>query len=134
MAPGLTRPGHGRTMVVGRGPSLGGQGDSHGEIPLAGVVHGRRRQRGPRRRGTGRRAAVEKLLEGVGGRLESFDFAFGSDDVFVIADLPDNVTAAAVGLTVAAAGAASIRTVVLISPEEIDAAAKKTVEYRTPGA
>src|ERR671919_190706 len=108
MAPGLTRPGHGRTMVVGRGPSLGGQGDSHGEIPLAGVVHGR--------------------------RLESFDFAFGSDDVFVIADLPDNVTAAAVGLTVAAAGAASIRTVVLISPEEIDAAAKKTVEYRPPGA
>ena len=84
--------------------------------------------------GTGRRAAVEKLVEGVGGRVESFDFAFGSDDVFVIADIPDNVTAAAIGLTVAAAGAASIKTVVLISPEEIDAAAEKTIEYRAPGA
>ena len=84
--------------------------------------------------GTGRRAAVEKLVEGVGGRVVSFDFAFGADDVFVIADIPDNVTAAAIGLTVAAAGAASIRTVVLISPEEIDAAAQKTIEYRAPGA
>ena len=84
--------------------------------------------------GTGRRAAVEKLVEGVGGRVVSFDFAFGADDVFVIADLPDNVTAAAIGLTVAAAGAASIKTVVLISPEEIDAAAQKTIEYRAPGA
>ncbi len=84
--------------------------------------------------GTGRRAAVEKLVEGVGGRVVSFDFAFGADDVFVIADIPDNVTAAAIGLTVAAAGAASIRTVVLISPEEIDAAAQKTIDYRAPGA
>src|SRR5919106_5967863 len=100
MAPGLTRPGHGRTMVVGRGPSLGGQGDSHGEIPLAGVVHGRRRQRGPRRRGDRTPGRGREASGGVGGRLESFDFAFGSDDVFVIADLPDNVTAAAVGLTV----------------------------------
>ena len=84
--------------------------------------------------GTGRRAAVEKLVAGVGGRLEAFDFAFGSDDVYVIAELPDNVTAASIGLTVAAAGAASIRTVVLLSPEEIDAAAQKTIEYRAPGA
>ena len=84
--------------------------------------------------GTGRRAAVEKLVGGVGGRVESFDFAFGADDVFIIADIPDNVTAAAIGLTVAAAGAASIKTVVLISPEEIDAAAQKTIEYRAPGA
>jgi uncharacterized protein with GYD domain len=83
--------------------------------------------------GTGRRAAVEALLSSVGGRLVSFDFAFGSDDVIVIAELPDNVTAASVGLTVAAAGAASIRTTVLISPDEIDAAAKKTIDYRAPG-
>ena len=83
--------------------------------------------------GTGRRAAVEALLGSVGGRLVSFDFAFGSDDVIVIAEVPDNVTAASVGLTVAAAGAASIRTTVLISPDEIDAAAKKTIDYRAPG-
>jgi uncharacterized protein with GYD domain len=84
--------------------------------------------------GTGRRQAVETLVKGIGGRLESFDFAFGADDVIVIAELPDNVTAAAVGLTVAAAGAATIRTTVLISPDEIDAAAKKTIDYRAPGA
>ena len=49
--------------------------------------------------GTARRAAIEKLVEGLGGRLEAFYFAFGSDDVVVIADLPDQRKAAAVGLT-----------------------------------
>ena len=84
--------------------------------------------------GTGRRSMVQKLVEGLGGRVDSFDFAFGADDVYVIAELPDNVTAAAIGLTVAAAGAASIKTVVLISPEEVDEATKKSVDYRAPGA
>jgi hypothetical protein len=66
--------------------------------------------------------------------LEAFYFAFGEDDVYVLARLPDNVTAAAVGLTVSAAGAVRTSTVVLLTPEEIDEAAKKSVEYRAPGA
>ncbi len=84
--------------------------------------------------GTSRRSMVQQLVEGLGGRVDTFDFAFGADDVYVIAELPDNVTVAAIGLTVAAAGAASIKTVVLISPEEVDEATKKSVGYRAPGA
>jgi uncharacterized protein with GYD domain len=83
--------------------------------------------------GTGRRAAVQKAVEGMGGKLETFYYAFGSDDVVAIVDLPDNVSAAAVALTVAAAGGATVETTVLITPEEIDAATKKSVDYRKPG-
>lgn len=83
--------------------------------------------------GTGRRAAIEKLVEGLGGRLEAFYFAFGSDDVIAIADLPDQRSAAAVGLTVNAQGRTQLKTVVLLTPEEIDDAVKTTVDYRPPG-
>lgn len=83
--------------------------------------------------GTGRRAAVNKLFESVGGKVEAFYYAFGETDLFVIADVPDNVTAAALSLTVNAAGTATARVTVLLTPEEIDAAAKKTPSYRPPG-
>ena len=83
--------------------------------------------------GTGRRTAVEKLFASVGGKVEAFYYAFGDTDLFVIADVPDNVTAAALSLTVNAAGAATSRITVLLTPEEIDAAAKKTPSYRAPG-
>jgi uncharacterized protein with GYD domain len=84
--------------------------------------------------GSKRRATLEQLVQKIGGSLEAFYFAFGEDDVYVLARLPDNVTAAAVGLTVSAAGAVRTSTVVLLTPEEIDEAAKKSVEYRAPGA
>ncbi len=83
--------------------------------------------------GTGRRAAIQKLAEGLGGRLEAFYFAFGSDDVIVIADLPDQKSAAALGLAVNADGHTRLKTIVLLTPEEIDQAAKISVEYRPPG-
>jgi uncharacterized protein with GYD domain len=84
--------------------------------------------------GSARRAAVQRLTEQAGGKLESFYFALGESDVYVIADLPDAKTAAAVSLAVNAAGAAHLRTVVLLTPEEMDAAAKQAVDYRPPGA
>ncbi|HEV2310526.1 MAG TPA: GYD domain-containing protein [Acidimicrobiia bacterium] len=84
--------------------------------------------------GSGRRAATQKLVESLGGRLESFYYAFGSDDVIVIAELPDNQTAAALALAVNAEGHIHSRTTVLISPEELDTAAKTTVAFRPPGA
>jgi uncharacterized protein with GYD domain len=84
--------------------------------------------------GTTRREAVARVAESVGGRLEAFYFAFGDRDVYVIADLPDNESAAAVALTVNAAGGVNARTVVLLTPEEVDAAAQRSVEYRPPGA
>jgi uncharacterized protein with GYD domain len=84
--------------------------------------------------GSTRRDAVAQVAESVGGRLESFYFAFGDSDVYVIADLPDNESATAVALTVNASGAVRLRTTVLLEPEEVDAAAKRSVEYRPPGA
>jgi uncharacterized protein with GYD domain len=84
--------------------------------------------------GSSRRDAVAHVAESVGGRLESFHFAFGDRDAYVVVDLPDNESAAAVALTVNAAGAANVKTVVLLTPEEVDAAANRSVEYRPPGA
>jgi uncharacterized protein with GYD domain len=83
--------------------------------------------------GTGRRKAVEKLAESVGGTLVSFDYAFGADDAFVIVDLPDNNAAAATALTVSGSGTATVRTVPLLTPEDLDAAVAMTPSYRPPG-
>jgi uncharacterized protein with GYD domain len=84
--------------------------------------------------GSSRRDAIAALAESVGGRLESFYFAFGERDVYTVVDLPDNESATAVALTVNASGAVKVRTTVLLTPEEVDAAAKRSVEYRAPGA
>lgn len=84
--------------------------------------------------GSSRKESIGKMLADLGGSLESFYFAFGADDVILIADMPDNTTAAAVGLAVGAAGAVGMRTTVLITPEEMDAASHKSVGYRAPGA
>jgi len=83
--------------------------------------------------GTNRRLAVEKTAQSVGGTLEGFYFAFGGVDVFAIVDLPDNAAAAAVALTISASGAVVAKTTVLLTPEEMDAAVKKTPSYRAPG-
>jgi uncharacterized protein with GYD domain len=83
--------------------------------------------------GTGRRQAIESLVTGAGGTVESFYFSFGDDDVVVIADLPDEETATAIALTVNSGGLVSIKTTVLLTPDEVDAAAKKSVDYRPPG-
>jgi uncharacterized protein with GYD domain len=82
----------------------------------------------------GRRATIEKMAAEMGGSITSFDYAFGDTDIFVIAEMPDQVTAAAVATAVAASGAASIETVVLLSPEELDQAIAKNAPYRPPGA
>ncbi|HZM65517.1 MAG TPA: GYD domain-containing protein [Nakamurella sp.] len=84
--------------------------------------------------GSARRSAIQKMAQGLGGRLETFDFAFGEDDVYTIVELPDNTTAAAVALAINSTGHTSVRTVALLTPEEIDAAAKQTVHYTPPGA
>jgi uncharacterized protein with GYD domain len=84
--------------------------------------------------GSARAAAVRATVEGLGGTLESFYYAFGDYDVVGIADMPDNISAAAFAATVAAAGVGSVRTTVLLTPDEIDAVAAKAVEYRPPGS
>ena len=83
--------------------------------------------------GSQRRATAQEALKSVGGRLDAFYYAFGETDVFAIADVPDNVSAAALSLAVSASGALNTRMTVLLTPEEIDQAARKTVGYRPPG-
>ena len=84
--------------------------------------------------GSSRREAVTHAVEGVGGSLESFYFAFGDSDAYVVVELPDNEAAAAVALTVNASGGATTTTTLLLTPEEVDSAAKKSVDYRPPGS
>ena len=84
--------------------------------------------------GSSRREAVDKLVASVGGKVESFYYAFGDVDAYVLVDVPDNVAAAAVALTVGASGAVKLKTTVLMTPEEVDQATKKSPAYRAPGA
>jgi uncharacterized protein with GYD domain len=83
--------------------------------------------------GSKRKSEVQKMMAGLGGRLESFYFAFGEHDAYIIIELPDDVSAAAALLRVNASGLVSVSTTVLLSPEDIDAASKKSVSYRAPG-
>jgi uncharacterized protein with GYD domain len=84
--------------------------------------------------GTGRRAAVETAIKSLGGKLEGFFYGFGDTDVYVIVDGLDNVTAAAFSMGVAQTGSLhSVKTTVLMTPEEIDQAGKKAMTYRPPG-
>ena len=84
--------------------------------------------------GTARRDVVAKMAQGLGGSVECFYFAFGETDAYVVLDLPDNRSAAAASLAVTASGGATSEIVVLLTPEEIDEAAKLSVDYRPPGA
>ncbi len=83
--------------------------------------------------GTSRRKVVTEMVKGMGGTVEAFYYAFGTTDVFVIADAPDAVTAAALSLAINQSGAVHLKTHVLMTPEEMDQATKKSVSYRSPG-
>ncbi|HSV01107.1 MAG TPA: GYD domain-containing protein [Roseiarcus sp.] len=83
--------------------------------------------------GASRREAVKKHLDALGGKLESMYFAFGDVDCFVIVDLPDNVSAAALSLAVNESGLIATKAIVLLTPEDMDKAGKKKVRFRGPG-
>jgi len=83
--------------------------------------------------GSARRDAARAAIESAGGSLESFYFGFGTDDYYVTVDFPDHASAAAAALTVGASGTSRARTIVMLTPEEIDAASQKTVDFRPPG-
>ena len=85
--------------------------------------------------GSARRAAADDLAKELGGAVESFHFAFGDDDAYVIGDLPDNKAAATLAMTVSSSGRVSITTVPLLTVDEVDAiAAGRKIEYSPPGA
>ena len=83
--------------------------------------------------GSARQAAVEKLVGSLGGSVESMYYAFGETDLYIIADMPDNASMTALALTVGASGAVTLTTTVLMTPKEVDEAAKKTPNYSPPG-
>lgn len=85
--------------------------------------------------GSSRRDAIQAMAKSMGGSVEALYFAFGETDVYVIIDMPDNVSVAAVMMTVSASGALSnAKTVVLLTPEDVDNAAKQSVDYSPPGS
>jgi uncharacterized protein with GYD domain len=83
--------------------------------------------------GSSRRAAVDALVTSLGGTLESMYYAFGDTDVFVVAELPDNASAAAASLIASASGAVTVDVTVLLTPEELDAVVEMAPQYRPPG-
>jgi uncharacterized protein with GYD domain len=82
---------------------------------------------------SGRRADVQSAVKALGGKVDAFYFAFGADDVVIIMDLPDNVTAAAVALTTSGSGAVQVRTTPLLTVEDVDQALEVKMQYRAPG-
>ena len=80
-----------------------------------------------------RRDAVTHAIESLGGQIESMYFAFGEADAYVIGDLPDNQAAAALSLAANVSEGLTVETVVLMTPEEFDAATKQEVSFRAPG-
>ncbi|MFJ6837300.1 GYD domain-containing protein [Streptomyces sp. NPDC091209] len=83
---------------------------------------------------SGRRAAVEQVVTGLGGTVEAMYFAFGEDDIVLVVDLPDPISMAAAGLTVKASGGLRTRATLLLTLDEVDEAARRQVAFRAPGA
>jgi uncharacterized protein with GYD domain len=69
--------------------------------------------------------ASKRLVAEAGGSIDSFYFALGSDDGFIICDLPDNVAAAAVGIAAGASGVVVSRMVPLLTADEVNQALSK---------
>jgi uncharacterized protein with GYD domain len=84
--------------------------------------------------GSKRKQVAEQALVSAGAKLDAFYFAFGGADAYVIVDAPDHESILAASLTINSSGAVSFRTIVLLSPEELDKAVKKGVTYRAPGS
>ncbi len=83
--------------------------------------------------GSGRRAAIEQAMEGLGGRVEALYFALEGSRAYMIMEAPDAASVAALSLAASAAGVATVSTVPLLTPEEMDEACQKAVNYRPPG-
>ncbi|MBT8461317.1 MAG: GYD domain-containing protein [Gemmatimonadetes bacterium] len=83
--------------------------------------------------GTGRVEKVTRMVESLGGKIEAFYYGFGDHDVYLIVDLPDHESATAISMAVNASGTVVLSTTVLLTPEQMDAAARKAVDYRAPG-
>ena len=66
--------------------------------------------------------------------MASMYYAFGDTDVFAVCDFPDDASATAFSLTASASGAITVSITPLMTPEDLDEAAKKSPTYRPPGS
>lgn len=83
---------------------------------------------------SGRKAAIAQAFKKLGGKLEAMYFCLGENDVILIADLPDHLSAAALCSAACGSGMARTKTTVLLTVAETDEALSKSVAYRMPGA
>ena len=83
--------------------------------------------------GTKRMEVTKKAIESLGGKMEAYYFAFGSNDFFLIAEVVDNVNAVTGSLVANASGTVKVSITPLITPEEVDLAVKKTMDWSPPG-
>jgi uncharacterized protein with GYD domain len=82
---------------------------------------------------SGRKAAIASATKKLGGKLESIYFCMGEQDVILIVDVPDHISAAALSAAASTAGTARTKTTQLLTVDEMDQALGKTVAYRAPG-
>jgi uncharacterized protein with GYD domain len=76
---------------------------------------------------------VSDFAASVGGTVESFHFALGDHDAYVVLDAADDSAVTAASLAVGSSGVASISTVKLLTAAEVDTAIGMVGEYRPPG-
>jgi len=79
---------------------------------------------------SGRKTVIASAVKKLGGKLDAMYFCLGEHDV----DMPDHVSAAALGSAACASGMARTKTTVLLTVAETDEALSKTVDYKAPGA
>jgi len=83
---------------------------------------------------SGRKLAITQAAKKLGGKLDAIYFCLGENDIILIMDMPDNVSAAALASAACASGVARTKTTALLTVAEADEALSKTVSYRAPGA
>jgi uncharacterized protein with GYD domain len=87
-----------------------------------------------RDKASGRKTAITQTVKKLGGKLDAIYFCLGKNDVILIVDMPDHISAAALGSAACASGMARTKTTVLLTVGEADEALSKPVAYRAPGA
>ena len=82
---------------------------------------------------SGRRAAVTRMIEAAGGKVEGFYYSLGDYDAVLIVNAPDTITGTALSLAASASGLVRTNTTSLLTVEEMDQAIAKSVDYVPPG-
>jgi uncharacterized protein with GYD domain len=82
---------------------------------------------------SGRREAISKAVQALGGKLESLHYCFGERDAIAIVEMPDNVAMSALALAINGSGTLTAKTTPLLTVEETDQALAKKTDYRAPG-